>query len=119
MMSILMIALFGLAFAFFAVQNTTPVTIQFGEFMMVDVPLYIVALGSLIAGLLIAWTFYIASMASAFLVIHGKDYEKIKNKKTMANLQQKIGELEAANARPRSEFASEPRLSLASSGERK
>lgn len=119
MLSILLMVVFGIAFGFFATQNTTPVTIQVGELLMADVPLYLVAGGSLLAGLLIAWIFYFARTVSASVTIFGKERETIRTKRTMADLEQKISELEAANAGLRSEHALEPRFSIAASGSRK
>jgi hypothetical protein len=42
-LSILLSAIFGLAIGYFALQNAAPVTIQMGEWVFQDVPLYLVA----------------------------------------------------------------------------
>jgi uncharacterized integral membrane protein len=118
MLSMLLMAFFGLAFSFFAVQNALPVTIQFGEFI-IDVPLYLVALAALLIGLLLPWTFYIARTACAVLTAQGKDRDRFRTKKPRADLEHRIRELEAANARLRSEHAPEPRFSMTASGPRK
>lgn len=109
MLSIILTVFFGFGFGFFALQNTAPVTIQFGKFLMPNIPLYLVALGSIFAGLFITGTLYIATKASALIIGYSRDSRRIRTKTTMADLEQKIRELEAANARLRSEHSAEPR----------
>ena len=65
MLSKFLIAVYVLAFSFFAVQNSLPVTVQFGEMIIESVPLYVVVLGVLIIGILIVWTVRKAGMISA------------------------------------------------------
>jgi len=62
MLSILFSAIFGLAIGYFALQNAAPVTIQMGEWVFQDVPLYLVAVGSLILGVLISSIFFFARL---------------------------------------------------------
>jgi len=111
MLSILLSVVFGLAIGYFATQNTAPVSVQFGEFVIENVPLYMVTVGSLMLGLLIAWIFYIARTVSTTLTIAGKDHEVKRSRRTVADLDQKIHELEAENTRLRSEIASAPKYS--------
>ena len=116
MLSILLSVVFGLVIGYFATQNTAPVAIQFGEFVIENVPLYMVTVGSLMLGLLIAWIFYIARTVSTTLTIAGKDHEVKRSKRTVSDLEQRVHELEAANARLRSEVQSAPKFSDASAG---
>jgi len=109
MLSIILTVFFGFGFGFFALQNTAPVTIHFGKFLMPNIPLYLVALGSIFAGLFITGTLYIATKASALIIGYSRDSRRIRTKTTMADLEQKIRELEAANARLRSEHSPAPR----------
>lgn len=116
MLSIFISVVVGLGVGYFATQNTAPVTIQIGEFVLESVPLYLVVVGSLILGLLTAWIFYVARTVSSTLTIYGKDHQMKRSRQTVADLEQKIHELEAANARLRTEAPSAPKLSVASSG---
>jgi uncharacterized integral membrane protein len=62
-MFVLIIAvMLGLVIGYFATQNTTPVTIHFGRYVLEEVPLYLAAVGSLLIGLFIAWTLRWRSM---------------------------------------------------------
>ena len=111
MLSILLSVVFGLAIGYFATQNTAPVTIQFGDLVVENVPLYMVTIGSLMVGLLIAWIFYIARTVSTTLTIAGKDHEVKRSKRTVSDLEQRVHELEAENTRLRSEIISTPKYS--------
>jgi len=111
MLSILLSVILGLAIGYFATQNTAPASVQFGEFVIENVPLYMVTVGSLMLGLLIAWIFYIARTVSTTLTIAGKDHEVKRSKRTVSDLEQRVHELEAANARLKSEVHSAPKFS--------
>ena len=115
MLSILLSVIFGLAIGYFATQNTAPVSIQFGEFVIENVPLYMVTVGSLMLGLLIAWIFYIARTVSTTLTIAGKDHEMKRSRRTVTDLEQKVHALEAENVRLRTEVPPAPNYSVASS----
>ncbi|HEY3152114.1 MAG TPA: LapA family protein [Candidatus Binatia bacterium] len=100
MLSILLSAIFGLAIGYFALQNAAPVTIQMGEWVFQDVPLYLVAVGSLILGILITSIFYFARTVSANMTLHGRHHhEPINNQETVAALERRIHDLELENAR--------------------
>jgi uncharacterized integral membrane protein len=101
-MLVLLIAVaFGLAVGYFATQNTTPVTIRLGDYALEEVPLYVVMVGSLLAGLLIAWILYIARTVSSRLTIAGKDKAVRRSRQTVAELEQRVRDLELENERLR------------------
>jgi uncharacterized integral membrane protein len=85
----------GLVIGYFATQNTTPVALQFGDYILAEIPLYVVAVGSMLLGLFIAWIFYFARTVSSALTIYGKDSAMKKAKQTIAELEQRVRELEA------------------------
>jgi uncharacterized integral membrane protein len=111
MISILLMVIFGLGIGFFATQNTAPVALRMGDFVWSEVPLYVVAVGSLLLGLLIAWIFYIARTLSATLTIAGKDREVSRARRSLADQEQRIHDLEVTNAQLRAERSTEPRVS--------
>lgn len=102
MLSILFAAIFGLAIGYFAIQNAMPVSIQMGEFVLQEIPLYFVAVGSLILGVLLASIFYLARSVSSHSV-YGKHahHPTIDNRETVVGLEQRVHDLEAENARLR------------------
>jgi len=110
MLVLFVAVIFGLAIGYFATQNTTPVTIRVAQYAWEDVPLYLVAVGSLLIGLFIAWILYIARTVSSTVTIYGKDHQVKKAKQTAAVLEDRVHELETENARLNTKhpFPSEP-----------
>jgi uncharacterized integral membrane protein len=98
MLSILFSAILGLAIGYFALQNATPVTIQVGELVFQEVPLYLVAVGSLIVGILVASMLYLARTVSANMHVHGRP-QPATTDKTVAALERRIHDLEIENTR--------------------
>lgn len=94
--------IFGLVVGYFATQNTTPVTIELGQYVIKELPLYVVIVGSLLVGLFIAWILYIARTVSSRVTIYGKDTEVRKARRTVADLEQRCRELEEENGRLKS-----------------
>jgi uncharacterized integral membrane protein len=112
MLSLLLSIIFGLAIGYFATQNTSPVTIQFGELVLENVPLYMIAVGSLILGLLIGLVFYLARSVSNLRFI-GRDHETERARRTVIELDHRVHTLEAENARLRDELPDMPDFPVA------
>ncbi len=106
MIVLLIAVVFGLAVGYFATQNTTPVTIQLNEYAWKDVPLYLVIVGSLLVGLFIAWILYVARTLSSRLAIYRRDHAVKRANRTVADLQQRVQELEVENTRLKTEQVS-------------
>ena len=73
MLVLLVAVISGIAIAYFGMQNISPVTIRFNEFVWNDVPLYLVIVGSLLVGLFMAAILYFARSLSSSLTIYNKD----------------------------------------------
>jgi uncharacterized integral membrane protein len=112
MPAIFLSVIFGLGIGYFATQNTSPVTIHMGELILENVPLYLVVLGSLLLGLFLAWTFYFARTLSTTLAIYGRDSAIKKAKQVVTDLEQRVRDLEAVNARLNVDGSSAARLPL-------
>jgi len=112
MLVLFVAVLFGLAIGYFATQNTTPVTIRVAQYAFEDVPLYLIAVGSLLIGLFIAWILYFARTVSSTVTIYGKDHQVKRAKQTAAVLEHRVHELETENTRlntnTKHPFPSEP-----------
>ena len=98
-MALLVAVISAIAIAYFGMQNISPVTIRLNEYVWDDVPMYLVIVGSLFVGLFIAWILYFAGSASSTLTIFGKDRAMKKTKHTVADLEQRVRELEAETTR--------------------
>ena len=98
MIVLILAVIFGMAIAYFATQNTTPVTIRFAEYTLEQVPLYLVALGSLMVGLFMASILYFAKSVSTTVKTFGRDHALRRARRSAADLELRIQELEAENA---------------------
>ena len=99
MLALLVAVIAGAAIAYFGMQNISPVTIRLNEYVWDDVPLYLVIVGSLFIGLFMAWILSFVRSVSSTLTIFGKDRAMKKAIHTVADLQQRVDELEAEKAR--------------------
>lgn len=106
MLSILFAVIFGLGVGYFATENTTPIALRFGDFVVENVPLYLVAVGSMLAGLVIAWIFYLTRHVAGSMTMAGKARDTSTIERNMADLNYRVRELEAGYANPKLE----PRL---------
>jgi uncharacterized integral membrane protein len=99
MLVLLVAVISGIAIAYFGMQNISPVTIRLNDYVWDDVPLYLVIFGSLFVGLFMAWILYFARSVSSTLTIYGKDRAMKKANHAVADLEQRVHELEAEKAR--------------------
>lgn len=106
MASLILVTIVGLVFAYLATQNTGRVDLSLSGYVL-NIPIYLVALGSLLIGFLISSIFSIIDGISAFFTIQGKD-SKIKNtQNTVGQLEERIHNLELENAQLKGEKRAE------------
>ena len=96
MAGLIVIVALGSIIAYFATQNTSPVSVSFVGYL-ITVPLYIIVVGSLLIGFLISWIFSLVDSLSSFLKIHGKESKIKQDQKEIADLKKQIRELELEN----------------------
>lgn len=98
-MSELIIAvLFGLGLAYFAIQNTMTVPISFGLYQFFNVPIYLIAFGSLLAGLLIAWVIHLVGALGFFISLQSKESKLREKDLQMADLKKRLQAIEEENS---------------------
>lgn len=110
MLVLLVAVISGAAIAYFGMQNISPVTVRFNEYVWDDVPLYLVIVGSLFAGLFMAWILYFARSVSTTLAMYAKDRAMKKANHTVADLEQRVHELEAEKARLKTTLPSQSEI---------
>lgn len=92
------VVLFGIVFAYFATQNTSLVDVSVLNSVF-TLPLYALALVSLLAGLLISAIISMIDGLSSSLALHQKDNSLKQKQQTVSEMSDKIRELELENAR--------------------
>lgn len=103
MLTLVLTVIFGLIFAYFATQNTEGVTMRFAEYNSAIIPLYLVVLGSLLVGLLLAWLINFINSIASSITLHGKESELKKAERMVAELTKRIHQLELENTRLKAE----------------
>lgn len=86
MLSLLILIIFGLGVAYFATQNTGTVHMQVANYLIADVPLYVIVIGSMLLGIFVSWLISMVDSISSNLRIHGKDTELKKAYRTIESL---------------------------------
>ncbi|HEU4343305.1 MAG TPA: LapA family protein [Candidatus Binatia bacterium] len=108
MLLLLIAVIIGIAFGYFATQNTTPVTIHVAEYALEGVPLYLVIVGSLFLGLFIAWILYVVRSVSSRVTLYGKDHAVKSANQTVADLEHRVHELEIESAQLKTKYPPPP-----------
>lgn len=99
MATLIVTVLFGLLIAYFATQNSGSISLNFLNYTIPGIPIYIVVAGTLLVGLLFSWIISIVNGIATDFTLRGKD-SKIKDyRKENAELVKKNHQLELENAR--------------------
>lgn len=107
-MLVLVVAiLYGFVFAYFATQNTLQVTLTLGNFVFTGVPLYLIALGSLLMGTLLALVINLIESVPTNLALRDNETRIIDANQTIENQTKRIHALEMENLQLKD---SEPRV---------
>ncbi|HUQ85892.1 MAG TPA: lipopolysaccharide assembly protein LapA domain-containing protein [Candidatus Limnocylindrales bacterium] len=98
MFSLIVAILFGLSITFFAFQNAAGVPIVLGNFFLPNTPVYLVVIVSLLVGILMAWFISAIEGMSHFMNIRRKDSVIKDDRKSIAQMEDRIKKLEVENA---------------------
>jgi len=107
MLTLVITVLFGLGFGYFATQNTAPVNIYFQNYAFLGVPMYLVILVSLLAGLIVPTGFALIKSLLISLKISKKDDQINKSKEEVSELTRRIHKLEIENTKLRTTLGKE------------
>lgn len=98
-LTLIVTVLFGLIIAYFGTQNTDVVTLNFLNYSIPGVPVYIVVVGSLLVGLFLSWVISLVNTISTGLTILGNESELKGTKKENTEYLKQIHQLQLENAR--------------------
>ncbi len=99
MFALIFTVLFSAVVAYFATQNTVIISLHFASYTWSGIPIYLVMLGSLLAGLLFAWIFYLLNAISSSLTIRGKNQALKEGKESNLELTKRLHQLELENTK--------------------
>lgn len=99
-MEVIILAVFvGLGISYFATQNTSLISLYFGPYVIPNISLYLVVIGAVLLGLLLAWIFSLVNSFSSKITLHGKENKIKQEERTIAELTKQIHQLEIENTR--------------------
>ncbi len=103
MFVLVVLVLFGIGGAYFATQNTQTASITLANYSYSGIPLYLIALGSLLVGFVVSWLISLVDGVSSYFRIHGKDSALKDAHKEVAELTKRVHQIELENERLRAE----------------
>ncbi len=99
MLAFIFTVLFSVGIAYFATQNTSSLTLYLGSYAWSGIPIYLLVLGSLLAGLLFSLIFQILHNISSSLTLKKKENALKEERKANVELTKKIHQLELENTK--------------------
>lgn len=103
MLLLIVTFIFGAFLAFFATQNTNGVDISYLGYQWQNIPLYMVVIGSILVGLIIAGIISVINSFTNTFTLMGKDHKIKESTRAATDLQKKIDDLEIDNSRLKTE----------------
>lgn len=103
MFALILIVLLGLGIALFSQQNSQTVGVVVGNYFFPAVPVYLVAIVSLLFGLFVSWILSVMDFFSHSLLLRRKENALHHADKRLSEMEHQIHTLEIENARLRSE----------------
>lgn len=99
MMALLLFIIFGLIFGYFATLNTSLASVNFGEYTLQNIPMYLLILASFALGVLFASLFYFFRSLSLQQLITRQERRIEEAKKQALETTKKNHQLELENTR--------------------
>jgi len=103
MLALLVITLFGILFSVIATQNTLGVPIRIMSYEFYSIPLYLVALFSLLIGVILSWSLSLFDWLSTAFTLRGKDVDLKHSNQEIIKLKQQLNDLKIENSRLKGE----------------
>lgn len=97
MLALIFTLLVGSGLVYISTYNFMLVSVNFGFFVLTDIPLFYVILGSLITGIILSYGIYLINQISNSIRFREKDLEIKKNKGEVLELSKTVHQLELEN----------------------
>ena len=103
MITLIILLALGLILGIFAIQNNTPVSINYGGYSLSGIPLYGVVIGSMLLGTALSWLLSLFGWASTSMRMRGKDKAIREYSQATHDLEHRVDQLEHENEKLREE----------------
>lgn len=97
MLIIILLLVVGSGLVYISKFNFMPVTVNLGVFILPNIPLFYVIVGSLVFGMALSYLVYIFKSIATSLKLRGKDIEIKKEKNEVLELTKRVHQLELEN----------------------
>ena len=108
MLILILLLVIGSMLAYLSHNNLTPVSVNVGSYVLANVPLFYVIIGSLIIGLGLSYVINLVHSISSSLALRGKEKEVKKNKNEVLELTKRVHQLELENEKLKHNSVAEP-----------
>lgn len=97
MLILILFLIAGSVLAYLAQNNLMIVSVNIGPYVLANIPLFYVMIGSLLSGLILSYLIYLVHAISNSFVLRGKDNKIKKKKDEVAELTKRVHQLELEN----------------------
>lgn len=97
MLIVILSLIVGSVLVYISRFNFQPVSVNLGFYVLPNIPLFYVIVGSLLIGLVLSYLAYLVNAISNSFVLRGKDGEIRKNKAEVLELTKRVHQLEIKN----------------------
>ena len=108
MLILILFLIIGSMLVYISKFNFMPVSVNFGMYILEDIPLFYVIIGSLVFGLVLSYLVYLINSISTALTLRGKDKTIKKNKNEVLELTKRIHQLELENEKLKTNSSNKP-----------
>lgn len=105
MLTFILLIIVGSILAYISKFNNMPVSVNFGMYVLTEIPLFYVIIGSVLFGLVLSYLFYQVHAISTLFTLRSKDQEIKKNQDEVLQLTKRVHQLELEMPRPKDENA--------------
>ena len=97
MLILIIYLIVGTALVYISKFNFTPVTLNLGYFVLTNIPLFYIVIGSVLFGLILSYLVHLINSVSTMFTLRGKNNQIKKEKEEVLELTKRIHQLELEN----------------------
>lgn len=108
MLTLILILIIGSGLVYISKYNFTPVSLNLGAYVISDIPLFYVIVGSFLIGLVLSYLVHLIRAISTSFTLHGKNKEIKKDEDEILELTRQVHQLELENEKLKHFSSDEP-----------
>lgn len=108
MLILILFLVVGSVLVYISKFNFVPVSVNLGMYVISDIPLFYVIIGSVVFGLVLSYLVYLVHAISTSFTLRGKNKEIKKNKEEVLELTKSVHQLELENEKQKNSTNVEP-----------